>query len=168
MAHRDLSRARNRIVCRLHAVLCDLVPGGFAKEIAAAQADQALADIVPLGATAAARLELAHELLDQLHNIAEQLRSTKRRITRIVAASKTPSPTSTALVRSSPRPWWGYVGDIHRFASPDQFAAHNGTAPIEASSGSHIVHRLSRGNRQLNHHSHGRGQPDPQPRDDGR
>ena len=63
MAHRDLSRARNRIVCRLHAVLCDLVPGGFAKEISAAQADQALADIVPLGATAAARLELAHELL---------------------------------------------------------------------------------------------------------
>jgi hypothetical protein len=28
-------------------------------------------------------------LLDQLHNVDEQLRSTKRRITRIVAASKT-------------------------------------------------------------------------------
>jgi hypothetical protein len=24
--HRDLSRARNRVACRLHAVLCDLVP----------------------------------------------------------------------------------------------------------------------------------------------
>jgi alkylation response protein AidB-like acyl-CoA dehydrogenase len=96
MAHRDLSRARNRIVCRLHAVLSDLVPGGFAKEISAAQADQALADIVPLGSTAAARLELAHELLDQLHNIDEQLRSTERRIIRIVAASKT---TLTDLYR---------------------------------------------------------------------
>jgi transposase len=33
--HRDLGRARNQVVCRLHAVLCDLVPGGFGKEITA-------------------------------------------------------------------------------------------------------------------------------------
>src|ERR1019366_7783541 len=26
--HRELSRTRNRIACRLHAVLCELVPGG--------------------------------------------------------------------------------------------------------------------------------------------
>ena len=25
--HRDLSRTRNQVVCRLHAVLCDLIPG---------------------------------------------------------------------------------------------------------------------------------------------
>jgi transposase len=36
--HRDLSRTRNRIVCRLHAVLCDLVAGGSAKQISAIQA----------------------------------------------------------------------------------------------------------------------------------
>jgi len=103
MAHRDLSRARNRIVCRLQAVLCDLVPGGFAKEISAAQADQALADIVPLGATAAARLELAHELL------ATSMSSCARPKGGSPASSpppKPPSPTSTASVRSSPRPWW--------------------------------------------------------------
>jgi hypothetical protein len=49
--HRDLSRARNRIVCRLHAVLSELVHGGFPKEISAAQADQALADVVPPSAS---------------------------------------------------------------------------------------------------------------------
>ncbi len=26
--HRDLSRARNQVVCRMHAVLCQLIPGG--------------------------------------------------------------------------------------------------------------------------------------------
>ena len=26
--HRDLARARNQVACRLHAVLCELVPGG--------------------------------------------------------------------------------------------------------------------------------------------
>ncbi|HEY8826560.1 MAG TPA: IS110 family transposase [Jatrophihabitantaceae bacterium] len=153
--HRDLSRTRNRIACRLHAVLCELVPGGFAKEITAGQATQALAAITPLGATAIARLELAHELLDELRTVDEQRRATKNRITRIVAASKTsvtdiygvgPIVAATVL---------GYVADVHRFPTRDHFAAYNGTAPIEASSGNHNVHRLSRrGNRQLNHAIH--------------
>jgi transposase len=34
--HRDLARNRNQVACRLHAVLCDLVPGGHPKEISAA------------------------------------------------------------------------------------------------------------------------------------
>ena len=38
--HRDLSRTRNQVACRLHAAPCDLVPGGLGKEIYAAQADQ--------------------------------------------------------------------------------------------------------------------------------
>jgi len=49
----------------------------------------------------------------------------------------------------------GYVGDVNRFASRDHFAAYNGTAPVEVSSGNHKVHRLSRrGNRRLNHAIH--------------
>ncbi len=36
--HRDLSRQHNRIACRLHSVLCYLVPGGIAGEISPAQA----------------------------------------------------------------------------------------------------------------------------------
>jgi len=49
----------------------------------------------------------------------------------------------------------GYTGDVRRFANRDQFAAYNGTAPIEVSSGGRVAHRLSRrGNRQLNHAIH--------------
>ena len=50
----------------------------------------------------------------------------------------------------------GDVGDIARFASRDHFAAYNGTAPIEVSSGGRRkVFRLSwRGNRRLNHVIH--------------
>ena len=41
--------------------------------------------------------------------------------------------------------------DIHRFASRDRFASWNGTAPLDASSGSQSRHRLSRaGNRRIN------------------
>ncbi|HEX2773055.1 MAG TPA: IS110 family transposase, partial [Micromonosporaceae bacterium] len=43
------------------------------------------------------------------------------------------------------------IGDIARFPNRDHFASWNGTAPIDASSGDHVRHRLSRaGNRQIN------------------
>jgi hypothetical protein len=104
---------------------------------------------------ATARLELAHDLIADLHRIDEQRRELKRRITRTVAASKT---TLTELYGVGPiiaATVLGYVADITRFASRDHFAAYNGTAPIEASSGNRNIHRLSRrGNRQLNHAIH--------------
>jgi len=49
----------------------------------------------------------------------------------------------------------GYVADASRFPSRDNFAAYNGTAPIEMSSGNRKIYRLSRrGNRRLNHAVH--------------
>jgi transposase len=49
----------------------------------------------------------------------------------------------------------GYSGDIGRFANRDSYAAYNGTASVEFSSGGRTVHRLSeRGNRHLNHAIH--------------
>jgi len=47
------------------------------------------------------------------------------------------------------------VRDISRFPGRDCFAAYNGTAPAEVSSGNRKVYRLSlRGNRRLNHAIH--------------
>jgi transposase len=49
----------------------------------------------------------------------------------------------------------GDVSDVSRFRGRDRFAAYNGTAPIEVSSGNRIACRLSRrGNRRLNHAIH--------------
>src|SRR6185503_7640434 len=59
--HRDLARTRNQVACRLHSVLCDLVPGGHQKEISAAHAARILAQATPSGAVALARAELAAE-----------------------------------------------------------------------------------------------------------
>ncbi|HXZ77391.1 MAG TPA: transposase, partial [Streptosporangiaceae bacterium] len=33
--HRDLGRTRTQVACRLHAVLCELIPGGVSKRITA-------------------------------------------------------------------------------------------------------------------------------------
>ena len=49
----------------------------------------------------------------------------------------------------------GEVRDVWRFPDCDHFAAYDGTAPIEVSSGKRKVYRLSRrGNRRLNHAIH--------------
>ncbi len=153
--HRDLSRTRNRIVCRLHAILCDLVAGGFPKQLSAIQAAAVLEGIQTVDAVGEARLELAHELLEDLRRVDEQRRAAKRRLAKIVAASGTTvlqvygaGPVVTATVI-------GDVAAISRFPTRDHFAAYNGTAPIEASSGNRTIHRLSRrGNRHLNHAIH--------------
>jgi transposase len=49
----------------------------------------------------------------------------------------------------------GDVPDVSRFPGRDHFAAYNGTAPVEVSSGDRKIHRLSlRGNRRVNHAIH--------------
>ncbi|HYJ70457.1 MAG TPA: IS110 family transposase, partial [Nocardioidaceae bacterium] len=47
------------------------------------------------------------------------------------------------------------VGDVARFSDRNRFASWTGTAPLDASSGEQIRHRLSRaGNRKINHMLH--------------
>ena len=46
------------------------------------------------------------------------------------------------------------VGDVARFTDRNRFASWTGTAPIEASSGEIVRHRLSGRNRRMNHMIH--------------
>ncbi|MDQ3318169.1 MAG: IS110 family transposase, partial [Actinomycetota bacterium] len=49
----------------------------------------------------------------------------------------------------------GTVGDVGRFPTKAHFASYSGTAPVEASSGEVVRHRLSlAGNRKLNYALH--------------
>jgi transposase len=153
--HRDLGRTRTQVACRLHAVLCELVPGGLSKDITAAHATRVLESVKPSGAIALARCELAAEFLDDLRRIDAQMHDTRKRLTVAVRASGT---TTTGIFGVGPviaATVIGCVADVSRFASRDHFAACNGTAPIEVSSGNRKIYRLSRrGNRRLNHAIH--------------
>jgi transposase len=153
--HRDLGRTRTQIACRLHAVLCELIAGGVSKEITAAHAAQLLESITPAGAVEAARCELAAAFLDDLRRIDAQLLDAKKKLTVAVRASGT---TLTQIFGVGPvvaGTVIGAVRDVSRFPDRDHFAAYNGTAPIEVSSGPRKIYRLSRrGNRRLNHVIH--------------
>src|SRR4249920_558777 len=122
--HRDLGRARNQVACRLHAVLCDLVPGGHPKEISAAQAAKILKQVTPSGAVARARAELAADL----RRLDAQLRDTRKKL---AAAVKDSGTTLTQVFGVGPvvaGTIIGDVGDVARFPGRDHFAAYNGTA----------------------------------------
>jgi transposase len=152
---RDLASSRTQVVCRLHAVLCELVPGGVPKKIIAAHAARLLGSITPPDAVAAARWELAAALIEDLRRIDGQLRETRKKLDAAVRASGT---SLTGLFGVGPivaATVIGEVRDVFRFKNRDRFAACNGTAPIEVSSGGRKVHRLSRrGNRRVNHAIH--------------
>jgi transposase len=153
--YRDLGRSRTQIACRLHSALCELVPGGISKEITASHAARVLEQAAPSGAVQQARWELAADLLDDLRRADERLREANRKLAAAVRATDT---TLTGIFGVGPviaATLIGEVGDVSRFAGRDSFAAYNGTAPIEVSSGKRKVHRLSRrGNRRLNHAAH--------------
>jgi transposase len=151
----DLGNHRTRVVCRLHAALAALAPGGIAKELNASDADELLDRIQGATPVERARHDLAAELLDDVRRLDAQLKESHRRIRVAVKASDT---SLTELFGVGPIiacMLIGYTGDVRRFRTRDQFAAYNGTAPIELSSGGRVVHRLSqRGNRHLNHAIH--------------
>ena len=153
--YRDLGRARTQVACRLHQVLCELVPGGVPGEITAGRAGQVLASITPAEAVEAARWELAAELTEDLRGVDARIRETRKKAAAAVRAAGT---CLTGLFGVGPVIAAAVIGDVRhvsRFPGRDHFAAYNGTAPIEVSSGGRKVYRLSRrGNRRLNHAIH--------------
>jgi len=116
--HRDLARLRNQVACRLHAVLCDLIPGGHPKEISAAQAARILERTSPSGAVDRARAELGAEFLEDMRRLDAQLRGTRKKLAAAVRASGT---TLTEVFGVGPviaSTIIGDIADVSRFPRP--------------------------------------------------
>jgi transposase len=153
--HIDLSNQRTRLVARLHALATELSPGGIAKKLNSTDAAKFLAVVTPSDAVSRLRWDLIAELADDIARIEAQSKQSERRIRDAVRASGT---TVTDIYGIGPviaAMLIGNTGDIGRFANRDRYAAYNGSAPVEFSSGGRVVHRVSeRGNRTLNHALH--------------
>jgi transposase len=153
--HHDLTAQRTRVICRVHALLCLLIPGGRPRSLQASAARAALRDVRAQDAVSYERKAMANHLLADVDRLDEQLDDVHARIARAVTASGTSvtdvygiGPIAAAIIV-------GRVGEIGRFPTAGHFARYNGTAPIEASSGARVRHRLNRrGDRRLNHALH--------------
>jgi transposase len=152
----DLVAERTRALNRLHALLRDLLPGGVAGKLSAERAARILRSIRPKGASARLRRRLASEVLRDVRTLDTKIADLGGRIEAEIEASGT---TLTEIFGIGPilaARIIGTVGDVGRFPSKAHyFASYSGTAPVEASSGDVVRHRLSlAGNRHLNYALH--------------
>jgi transposase len=151
----DLVAERTRALNRLHALLRDLVPGGVARTLSADRAARILRGVRPQGASARLRRGLASEILRDVRTLDRKIADLNGRIEAEVEASGT---TLTEIFGVGPilaARIIGAVGNVTRFPTKGHFASYSGTAPLEASSGETVRHRLSlAGNRHLNYALH--------------
>ena len=153
--HHQLIAGRTRAICRLHAVLCEMVEGGLSKNLSATRAATELRKVRPADAIGIERKRIAVEFLDEVRRTDRALVELYRRIDQAVKASDTSLTDVFGVGPIVACYLIGYSGDIGRFPSAGHYARYNATAPIEASSGPKTRHRLNpNGNRQLNHAIH--------------
>ena len=149
--HHDLTALRTQAICRLHALLCHLVAGGLGRLLSAEKAATALRNVRPCGPVDGARKEMAQQLLSDVRRLDHQLAALKDRIAVEVLASGTTVTDVYGIGPIGAATILGRVGGVDRFPTAGHFARYNGTAPIEASSGPRVRHRLNpRGDRRLN------------------
>jgi transposase len=148
----ELSRARAQALNRMHRLFLGLLPGGAPVKKSVRQYQALLATVRPRDLAGKTRRRMAAEELEDLHRLDARLKVMKAELKAAVLASGSHlmdihgvGPAGAARILAD-------VGDVARFPDRNHFASWTGTAPIDASSGQHIRHRLSRaGNRRLNH-----------------
>jgi len=151
----ELTRARVQTVNRLHRLLSELTPGRAKKDITTGQAKQMLTSVRPRDLAGKTRRRLAAEQLTELVAIEKKIKALTQELKAMVLARGSTlmdlpgvGPVVAARILAD-------VGDVARFAERNRFASWTGTAPLDASSGEQIRHRLSRaGNRKVNHMLH--------------
>ncbi len=153
--HLELTSLRTQAVCRLHAVLMQLRPGGIPERLSTNKASMALQGLRTLDPVGEQRRDIARTHLADNRRLGRDIKANKALIRQAVAATDTTVTDVCGVGPIVAAFLIGYTGDPTRFATADHYAAYNGTAPIEVSSGGNTRHRLSmRGNRTLNHAIH--------------
>jgi transposase len=152
----DLVAERTRALNCLYALLRDLLPGGVTGKLSADLAARILRGIRARGgASARLRRRLASEVLRDIRTLDRKIADMGGRIEAEVEASGT---TLTQIFDIGPilaAKIIGTVGSVARFPTKAHFASYAGTAPVEASSGEVVRHRLSlAGIRKLNYCLH--------------
>ena len=151
----ELSRAKVQCINRLHRLLSELVPGQGKKDLTALQAKAILAAARPRDPVRKTLKRLALEQLAELMVVEKKIKDASKELKTLVIARGSHLMDLTGVGPVVAARMLADVGDVARFADRNRFASWTGTAPLDASSGEQIRHRLSRaGNRKANHVIH--------------
>jgi transposase len=148
---RDLVARRTQCVNRLHVLLAELLPGQVPRGISSDDAAGLLRQVrAPTGANVVRRV-LARDVLAEVRLVERSMNELDKQLEAAIAATGTSLLKLHGVGIVVAATLLGHSGDIRRFPSAGHFAAYCGVAPLEASSGDVVRHRLSRlGDRQLN------------------
>jgi transposase len=147
----DLTRERTRLLNRLHQLLRELIPGGAELHLSSDKAATLLRGVRPSTATDACRRDLARDLLADLRRLDRRLSDNEAQLRDALATTGSGLTDIHGLGIITAAKILGIVGDVSRFPTSGHFASYSSTAPLDASSGQRIRHRLNTGgNRQLN------------------
>ncbi|WP_338145693.1 IS110 family transposase [Streptomyces scabichelini] len=141
--HDDLVHERTRVLNRLHAVLRDLLPGGAPTGLSADKAAVAMKAIRAVTATDACRRDIARNLLADLRRLDRQVKDNEAEMRDALAVTRTGLTTLPGLGTVLAAKVIGHVGDVSRFPTEHHFARYTGSAPLDASSGNNVRHRLN-------------------------
>ena len=155
----ELARQRvqtvNRLQRLLSELLSELLPGQGKKDLSALQAKAMLATVRPRDIAGKTRRRMAAEEIADLVALDMKLNRLKSELKAAVEARGSTLQRIYGIGPAGAARTLADVGDIARFADRNRFASWTGTAPLDASSGEQIRHRLSRaGNRRMNHVIH--------------
>jgi transposase len=151
----ELTSTRVQTVNRLHRLLSELTPGQSKKDITALQAKRILAGVRPRDLAGKTRRRLAAEQLVELVAVEKKMKALTAELKAMVLARGSRLMDLTGVGPVVAARILADVGDVARFVDRNRFASWTGTAPLDASSGEQIRHRLSRaGNRKMNHVLH--------------
>ena len=151
----ELTKAKVQAVNRLQRLLSELVPGQSKKDITAPQAKKILAGVRPRDLAGKTRKRLALEQLAEMVAIQAKIKASTKELKTLVLARNSTLMDLTGVGPVVAARVLADVGDVARFADRNRFASWTGTAPLDASSGEQIRHRLSRArNRKANHVIH--------------
>jgi transposase len=142
---------RTRLINQLHALLRDLLPGGAPTALTAVDASRLLTGVRPAGPIEAARKHLARDLVAEIRDTDQRLKTLTAQIADTLDAHGTRLRDVAGIGPVIAGRLLGRTRRAGRFRSASAFASYAGVAPIEVASGDHARHRLPRGgDRQLN------------------
>jgi transposase len=151
----DLVAERTRTLNRLHVLLRDLLSDGVDTGLSAEAAAKLLRRARPNHAAGRTRKRLASELVHDVRALDRKIASLDQRIREEVEAYGTTLTELFGVGSILAAKIVGIVGDVGRFPNKEHFASYAGVAPIEASSGEVVRHKVSlAGNRRLNQAMH--------------
>jgi transposase len=147
----DLVARRTHVLNRLHGLLAELAPGSGTAPLSADRAAAALRHLRPPAGPQRTRRGLAADLIREVRRLDTAVKALEQQLSEAIAASQSTLVELFGLGPILAAKILGRTGDVRRFPSAAHFASYCGVAPIEASSGEVVRHRLSRaGDRQLN------------------